>query len=514
MLFFTWDARRHIGPGLPFEYHIEPLMAHLAYWIFESGEVAVSETAVVAHAKEYLIEWLISDPREAEAAAIAFVKYFKNRLWVFSEVGLTEDGESLYFFTHRTFLEYFAGMYLSTNATSSAALATRLLPRLEANEWSVVAQVAVYLRTRAEVRAADEIIHVLLRAAEREGTARANLLGFVIRLLAFVVPRPETLTQIVHATLNFIIRNIRQGEPKWPLLVSLARTRADNRPGITKSVLSYIEGILNEPIDQAIIAVGSILQLPKVLATNVVGDASYISELLAFWETIGEAVVTMAGASIRSWARDDFTLAIQAWRAGALNLHDLASMYGTQSIFRRGLEHLSSEYELSDQWRGPVGSEESWLVLEREPFQILPDLLRELGRTRADLVRALEEWHDEALSLPTPWFDTEWLVAPELPPFMLYDLADSNKAFGSVALIMTAFYEAGASAIINAASLGDLDSFKDLFSSREYVLDTEAIARQLDSLTDLATYDCLELLRGWVRRRVDLCYERGNGTLS
>jgi hypothetical protein len=165
MLFFTWDERRHIGPGVPFEYHIEPLMAHLGYWIFVSGETAASEGEVVSHAKEYLQEWLISDSREAEAAAIAFVKYFKNRLWVFTEVGLTDEGEGFYSFTHRTFLEYFAGMYLSTHATSNAVLAQELIPRRRSNQWDVVAQVAIYLRSKGEVHAADEIIQDLLQAA-------------------------------------------------------------------------------------------------------------------------------------------------------------------------------------------------------------------------------------------------------------------------------------------------------------------------------------------------------------
>ena len=223
MLFITWDERRHIGPGVPFEYHIEPLMAHLGYWIFASGATAVSEGEVVHHAKEYLHEWLISDPREAEAAANSFVKYFKNRLWVFTEVGLTDEGQGLYSFTHRTFLEYYAGMHLSTNAASSTILAQELVPRLKSSQWDVVAQVAIYLRSKGEVRAADEIINDLLQVAlsddgresiddddddegresiddddddeeeEEERRDSIDLINFIIRLLAFVVPTPRNL---------------------------------------------------------------------------------------------------------------------------------------------------------------------------------------------------------------------------------------------------------------------------------------------------------------------------------
>ena len=40
-------------------------------------------------------------------------------MWVFSDAGTTADGEKLYAFTHRTFLEYFAAGYLAATVCDS-----------------------------------------------------------------------------------------------------------------------------------------------------------------------------------------------------------------------------------------------------------------------------------------------------------------------------------------------------------------------------------------------------------
>ena len=65
-----------------------------------------------------------------------------------------------------------------------------------------------------------------------------------------------------------------------PLLISLARARADNRPEIIRSVVSYIENILNESKTRVIDTVGPILQLPRLLQTSMSGDAGYISDIV------------------------------------------------------------------------------------------------------------------------------------------------------------------------------------------------------------------------------------------
>ena len=542
MLFFTWDERRHIGPGVPFEYHVEPLMAHLGYWIFISGETAVSEGDVVRHAEEYLQEWLISDSREAEAAAVSFVKYLKNRLWVFTEVGLTDEGEGLYSFTHRTFLEYFTGMYLSTHAASNVGLAQDLTPRLRSSEWDVVAQIAIYLRSKSEVRAADEIIQSLLQVTAPD-TKRASsfLIYFVTRLLAFVVPRPETLTQIVYAALNTAIsfeedesqasdasrrllldededededdrllaRLVRRRqlldeersdyesldedrlEAQLPILVSLARARADNRLGITRGIVNYVESICDGPKARVINTVGPILQLPGTLSASS-GDAAYISDIVVFWESVADAILTAVGESIREWAAADEDLAMQAWRAGVLNLQDLVSIRGAAVVFERN-PYWSSERQSDD--------------AVTQSIAIFPDVLVLVANTGVGFVRALEEWHDIAISLPTPWFNVRWLAeGPFFGPSMLYDYGGSEFAFSSLVFMVAAFWEAGAANEIEGSSLGDLDGFKDVFRARAEVPNAETVDRRLRPVAELVTADCVELLRKWAMNQLDFCF--------
>jgi hypothetical protein len=248
------------------------------------------------------------------------------------------------------------------------------------------------------------------------------------------------------------------------------------------------------PKTRVIRSVGAILQVPRVLAANMSGDASYIADLIAFWENIADAIVEAAGASIRTWAMADENLAFQAWEAGALSLYDFVSMRGAEVVFKR--DPYSTVRDYPDP---PVG-------IREQVMPVIPDLLITVALSQTTMVRVLEEWHDVALSLPTPWFAVEWLGdLPDLGPFMLYDVADSKKAFSSITLMITAFYEAGTIDAIERASLGDLDGFKDVFMSRGQVPDVEAITRQLNSLAGLVTANCLELLRKWAMKELHLC---------
>jgi len=77
---------------------------------------------------------------------------------VFTDTGTTADGQPLFQFTHRTFLEYFTADYLVASSGSVAALADVLRPHIARREWDVVAIVACQLKSRATQGAGDEIL--------------------------------------------------------------------------------------------------------------------------------------------------------------------------------------------------------------------------------------------------------------------------------------------------------------------------------------------------------------------
>jgi len=99
---------------------------------------------------------------------------------------------------------------------------------------------------------------------------------------------------------------------------------------------------------------------------------------------------------------------------------------------------------------------------------------------------------------------------------MLWDVRDSRKAFSSIALMVAAYYEAGfyvyrdreegADVHIDAASLGDLDGLKDVYTFRRSPSDKQTLSRGLNHISDLVTDDCMRLLERWALGQIDLAY--------
>ena len=107
LLFETWDKGRDIVVNLPLDRKLRPAMAHLAHWIYSDAELqaGVKEGMLVAETAGTLTEWCV-DFDEATRTAEQFIGFFKGRAWVFSDIGSSKH-ESLYQFTHRTFLRVF-----------------------------------------------------------------------------------------------------------------------------------------------------------------------------------------------------------------------------------------------------------------------------------------------------------------------------------------------------------------------------------------------------------------------
>ncbi|HYD48414.1 MAG TPA: NACHT domain-containing protein, partial [Terriglobales bacterium] len=199
MMFEQWDRSRGIKVELPFQAHVLAAMQFLAHWIYssESLQGGVARSQLISKATEYLYPRRFEDPLEAEAAAKVFIKFCTNRAWVFTDVGLTPEGEPLFAFTHRTFLEYFTARHIVRTTGSTEQLTDLLLPRVAAAEWEVVAQLAVQLRNNHQEGAGDEILHRFLDVAATADPGARQLVGFAARCLAFLVPTPELVRRIV-----------------------------------------------------------------------------------------------------------------------------------------------------------------------------------------------------------------------------------------------------------------------------------------------------------------------------
>ncbi|WP_405603415.1 NACHT domain-containing protein [Streptomyces sp. NBC_01410] len=207
MLFQKWDVRRRIHIELKMAYLVEPALRYLAYWLFtqDRDPHAVTERELVARVVDFLRARGYENLDEAESAARQFVGFCRGRAWVFSEAGTTAHGESLYTFTHRTFLEYFAAAQLASTSDTPEALARRLAPRVARQEWDIVGQLAVQIKERSTEDGGARVFATLLSERRRRSpVGRGNVLAFLARCLTCVDPPPRLVRQLTRATVEHL----------------------------------------------------------------------------------------------------------------------------------------------------------------------------------------------------------------------------------------------------------------------------------------------------------------------
>jgi len=203
LLFRKWDARRHIDIPLRARSQAEPAIRHLAYWLFTRGQEqpTVTEPELLRETSVFLYDHGFEDRHDANDAAQEFITFWRNRAWVFSDAGTTSDGQRLYAFTHRTFLEYFAAAHLAAMCDSPEDLARELAPRIALEEWEVVAELAVQIKSSNSDRGAQRIYATLLGDDSRSLQDRSNILQFLARCVRFIEPPPRTVRDLTSATL-------------------------------------------------------------------------------------------------------------------------------------------------------------------------------------------------------------------------------------------------------------------------------------------------------------------------
>lgn len=205
MLFDKWDSHRNIYVDVEVAHLVDVSLKHLAWWIFtkESSQEGVPEGALIDETARYLRESSYEQDERARRAAKQFITFCKGRAWVFSDAGSTAEGEPLYKFTHRTFLEYFAAFELSRRSTSSERLARQILPHVAKGEWDVVSQLAVQIENKNRSNGANRIFETIINEKIKRATeGRFNVLNFLCRCLEFHAPPPVMVREIVRRAVD------------------------------------------------------------------------------------------------------------------------------------------------------------------------------------------------------------------------------------------------------------------------------------------------------------------------
>jgi hypothetical protein len=337
MLFERWDRGRRIVAPLEFERHLRPAMQHLAYWIYADPSLrgGVTEAALVRSATQFLTERRFEDEDDARQEARKFVEYCRGRAWVFTDTGTTPDGERLYQFTHRTFLEFFAAEHLVRTNRTPADLASLLRPHVHAGEWDVVAQLAFQLQDDNIDGAADDLLIDLLTHAA--GEHRDVTLSFAARALSFLVPRRQTCREVAKA--------VTRRTCEW-----LASDTADARspssmPAETHVALVNADRENLHPVSQALVdeAVSFLVENPNVAAADAALEVACNTDMAMAGRTSNEpreswdpARITAFEAmwpTLTNYTAASERVAYDAFFFGAIDLDAVARLHSAEALF-------------------------------------------------------------------------------------------------------------------------------------------------------------------------------------
>ncbi len=227
LMFERWDQRRGIIADAMSDFDRSQLFIKLASDIYGKPKYAggVTKDWLESSLRESFTE-LYENKARAFKAAKEFVAFITGRAWVMSEVG-----DSVFSFTHQTFLEYFFARYLDDKYDSVSSLLVLLKQRIIRSEWNEVAHLALQLKTHRSLRKQEEALGILQRYAREARSAKSlnAILGFTSRSLEYLSPPESKITSFVDEAYAISIERGRLGDTTSLSFIAVAANSARER---------------------------------------------------------------------------------------------------------------------------------------------------------------------------------------------------------------------------------------------------------------------------------------------
>jgi hypothetical protein len=517
MLFERWDKSRDILVPVPFEEHIRPAMQDLAFWVYSNEHLqgGVTEHALSERTSDYLCNWVFDDVPKARSAASGFIAFCTGRAWVFTDTGTTREGERLFQFTHRTFLEYFTACYLVSVHPTPQRLMDSLRTRVAKGEWDVVAQLAFQIQSRQVHGAADALLSLLLANPPADESDLWNILSFAGRSLEFLVPSPNIRREVTRAALAFWLVYVRQdSRRKFGALREARRditehignlllATSENRDTIADEIELFLtQSVVSAEADVSALAAELTLDLTHSLDTfrnrrQVTGDVR------DYWKEVSGRIIGKTITRILEIARCEWVVALNCFWGGLMTLSEGISVFGVRFL----LVSVRS-VTLGNVWFHPPG----YLYIESVfGMGFGQQSSREERERRAGELESLVELF---LRTPTPWVmkadqgDGRWswwaaAYLPEQQEDNIEWLPLSADASFAILCILAAELE-------RATSRTDRDQVEGFlrregripWNLRMVLLGRFSVARRSESLTALESFafnsDQRDFLARWI----------------
>ncbi|MER5457466.1 NACHT domain-containing protein [Micromonospora sp. NPDC002389] len=184
VLFDRWDRQRNIG-NVDFERDFEPVIAHMAYVMISETQYVqgVTETILIELAATFLFPRSFSEESQARSFARSLIAHCRGRAWVLSDVGTTPEGEPIYQFSHRTFLEFYAALYICRQNRTPEAITDVLVPHVLRSSLGLVPLLTIQILSRRFDGAADDAVKGLIVAADSVSESdRREILRFALSI--------------------------------------------------------------------------------------------------------------------------------------------------------------------------------------------------------------------------------------------------------------------------------------------------------------------------------------------
>jgi hypothetical protein len=412
VLFEKRDQERGIKFDAPLEAALSPMLMFLANWIYGNNtlESGVPEQSLISQAVDYLMKGRFEDRDEAEQVAKRFIEFCTGRAWVFTDTGTTKNGERLYQFTHRTFLEYFTAMYWVRIYPTPERLFEHIIPQIAQAEATLVGLLAYQQMARQVEGASDELLNLLLKSIKQFSAAKAtNIVEFAILCLQFITPKPSLVQSIIAQSVDLVIqraiayfhpinmdevyRNHRYFEDRrfiFKLLSGLELISPDNRVSLVQSLEQHlIKRIHDHDENASLIAVELSLHLDAGLRS---ADTPQNRELLELLQEVSKRIVKQCKSHIfTNLCPKYFMPCIELFFCGEMSLREIVNFHGTDCLFR--------------QYRYPVIS---WLYAPEIVVDIQESACDYWHKDNLEDTRdKIKELGEVLLATPLPWITFE-----------------------------------------------------------------------------------------------------------
>jgi hypothetical protein len=341
-----WDRSRGIEYPLSYSIPLYETIQHIAHWVYGDEEKmgGVSVANLVKEVTNYLSEKRFENAGAAIRASEDFVRFCRTRASLFSDAGFDSRGNELYRFSHQTFLEYFAALFVARHNDVSK-LMDLLVPRIRRREWDHFCHMAIRLKAEQQDGADDDAINRLLSIAYSlsKNLPRdcLNCFMFAARSLGHLTPRPGTIRRILRAILHWQLEmqalafeegkndpfaaevQFGWGYSSDELFSTLGSVLPENRECIGTSLVTVLGGFLEGE--------NSLRDRRGTSVIVAVEFAKVFNEVQEYLDGSGREVFIQALAG--SW-RGDLRLALIALEKGKLETDEFLDHFGIISIFR------------------------------------------------------------------------------------------------------------------------------------------------------------------------------------